>query len=113
MQAQIPYAAAKDKLFPSLFGKINSNKMPARGLIFSSILISGLMLMNYNKNLIKAFEFLILLSTLTCLVPYLFSTATHILFSLRTNKKGKWVWGSTAFVFSMWAIAGSGQEIVF
>jgi len=78
MQGQIPYAAAKDKLFPKLFGKTNSKLIPAQGLIFSSLLISGLIFMNYNKSLIKAFEFLILLSTLTCLVPYLFSTATHI-----------------------------------
>jgi len=113
MQGQIPLAAAKDKLFPSLFGKVNANNMPYAGLIFSSILISGIMLMNYSKSLIKAFEFMILLATLTCLVPYLFSTATHLLFSLRSGKKLAWLWGSTAFLFSMWAVAGSGEEIVF
>ena len=113
MQGQIPLAAAKDKLFPALFGKLNKNDMPVNGLIFSSVLVSGLMLMSYNKSLIKAFEFMILLSTLTCLVPYLFSSATHVLFALRSGKKWAWVWGSLAFVFSMWAIVGSGQEIVF
>lgn len=113
MQGQIPLAAAKDKLFPALFGKVNANNMPYAGLIFSSILISGLMLMNYSKSLIKAFEFMILLATLTCLVPYLFSTATHLLFSLRSGKKLAWLWGSIAFLFSMWAVAGSGEEIVF
>ena len=113
MQGQIPLAAAKDKLFPKLFGKTNQNGMPVGALFFSSILISGLMFMNYSKSLIKAFEFMILLSTLTCLVPYLFSTATHVLFSLRSGKQWTWIWGSLAFVFSMWAIVGSGEEIVF
>ena len=113
MQGQIPLAAAKDKLFPSMFGKLNGNNMPAIGLMFSSLLISGLMLMNYNKSLVKTFEFMILLATLTCLVPYLFSTATHLLFSLRSGKKWAWIWGSVAFLFSMWAVAGSGEEIVF
>lgn len=113
MQGQIPLAAAKDQLFPALFGKLNSNGMPMSGLVFSSILVSGLMLMNYSKSLIKAFEFMVLLSTLTALVPYLFSTATLILFSLRSGKKWNWIWGSLAFVFSMWAIVGSGEEIVF
>jgi len=93
MQGQIPLAAAKDGLFPALFGKLNKNNSPATGIAFSSILISGLMLMNYSKSLISAFEFMILLATLTCLVPYLFSTATHLLFA--------------------WAVAGSGEEIVF
>ena len=113
MQGQIPLAAAKDGLFPPLFGKLNKSNSPATGIIFSSILISGLMLMNYSKSLISAFEFMILLSTLTCLVPYLFSTARHLLFALRSGKKWSWIWGSLAFIFSMWAVAGSGQEIVF
>ncbi len=113
MQGQIPFAAARDRLFPSLFGEENENKMPAKGLMFSSLLISGLMVMNYSRSLIQAFEFMILLATLTCLVPYLFSSATHILMSLRSNKKVSWIWGSLAFLFSMWAIVGSGEEIVF
>lgn len=113
MQGQIPLAAAKDKLFPASFAKENKNGMPWFALVFSSILISGLMLMNYSKGLIKAFEFMILLSTLTCLVPYLFSTATHILFSLRSTRTWTALWGVLAFAFSMWAIVGSGQEIVF
>ena len=113
MQGQIPMAAAKDKLFPQLFGKINKNNMPATGLMFSSLLISGLMLMNYSKSLVKTFEFMILLATLTCLVPYLFSTATHALFALRSGKKWSWIWGGIAFLFSMWAVVGSGEEIVF
>ncbi len=113
MQGQIPLAAAKDGLFPALFGKLNKRNSPATGIAFSSILISGLMLMNYNESLISAFEFMILLATLTCLVPYLFSTATHLLFALRSGKKWSWIWGSLAFVFSMWAVVGSGEEIVF
>jgi len=113
MQGQIPLAAAKDKLFPSLFGKINQRGMPAAGLIFSSIIVSGLLLMSYDKSLLKAFEFMILLSTLTCLVPYLFTAATHTLFSLRNGKRWSWIWGSVMFVFSMWAIVGSGEKTVF
>lgn len=113
MQGQVPMAAAKDQLFPSFFSKLSKRATPTTGLIFSSILISVLLLMNYSKSLIKVFEYLILLSTLTCLVPYLFAAATHLLFALRSGKKWTWIWGSTAFLFSMWAIVGSGEEIVF
>ncbi len=113
MQGQIPFAAARDQLFPSLFGKSNENDVPGSGLVFSSVLISGLMIMNYSKSLIQAFEFMILLATLTCLVPYLFSTATHMMFSLSEGKRWSWIVGAVAFVFSMWAIIGSGEEIVF
>lgn len=113
MQAQIPLAAAKDKLFPIHFGRLNENDMPLIGLIISSVIVSILLFMSYNESLVKAFEFLILLSTLTCLVPYLFSAATHTLFSLRSGKKWAWIWGSLAFIFSMWAIVGCGEETVF
>ncbi|MEL6942655.1 MAG: amino acid permease, partial [Bacteroidota bacterium] len=54
MQGQIPLAAAKDQLYPAFFGRLNKKGVPALGLIFSSVLISILMLMNYSKSLIKA-----------------------------------------------------------
>jgi len=113
MQGQIPFAAANDGLFPKLFKRSNSNKLPVGSLVFSSVLISGFMLMNYSKSLIETFEFMILLSTLTCLVPYLFSSATHLLISIRSKKSFAWIIGGLAFVFSMGAIVGSGEEIVF
>jgi len=58
---------------------------------------------------------MILLSTLTVLVPYLFSSATHLLMALneKHQKKGSWILGSLAFIFSMLAVVGSGQEVVF
>jgi APA family basic amino acid/polyamine antiporter len=115
MQGQVPLAAAKDGLFPMIFGKLNKWGSPARGIILSSVIISILMGMNYAKGLVKAFEFMILLSTLTVLVPYLFSSATHLLMALneKHQKKGSWILGSLAFIFSMLAVVGSGQEVVF
>lgn len=113
MQGQIPLAASNDAIFPRYFKHTNQKGLPVTALVFSSVIISALMLMNYSKSFIEAFKFMILLSTLTCLVPYLFSAATHLLFSLNQSKPFAWIWGSGAFVFSMWAIIGSGEEIVF
>ncbi|MEP7143376.1 MAG: amino acid permease [Ferruginibacter sp.] len=120
IQGQIPYAIAKDKLFPPVFGKKNKKGVPARGIIISSILVSVLMSMNYTKGLVEQFKFLILLSTLTSLVPYLFSAASYLIIRME-NKYSlcgrSWlqaiVLASLAFLFSLWAIAGSGQEIVY
>lgn len=117
MQGQVPLAAAQDGLFPRFFGRLNRHGSPASGIIFSSILISILLVMNFSKSFIKAFEFMILLATLTVLVPYLFSTATHMLIYLRPNilKQKPWTWllGLGGFIFSMLAVVGSGQEVVF
>jgi len=117
MQGQVPLAAANDKLFPVFFARLNQHGSPAPGIILSSILVSFLMAMNYSKSFIKAFEFMILLATLTVLVPYLFSTATHILFAIQPKQyaqnKFTWVVGLLAFLFSMLAVVGSGEEVVF
>lgn len=120
IQGQIPFAIAKDKLFPAVFSKENKKGVPASGSIIGSVLVSVLMIMNYTKGLAEQFKFLILLTTLTVLVPYLFSAASYIIIRLENKylKSGtSWVQAivlaSLAFLFSLWAIAGSGQEIVY
>lgn len=120
IQGQVPYAIAKDKLFPAIFKKENKKGVPGWGIVISSILVSVLMAMNYTKGLAEQFKFLILLSTLTVLVPYLFSAAAYIIIRLENKylKPGlSWVFSlllaTAAFVFSLWAIAGSGYETVY
>jgi APA family basic amino acid/polyamine antiporter len=119
IQGQIPFAIAKDKLFPAVFGKINKKGVPVAGIVIGSILISVLMAMNYTRGLQEQFKFLILLTTITVLVPYLLSTAAYILIKMETTLKTTPGWlpaivlASLAFLFSLWAIAGSGQETVY
>jgi basic amino acid/polyamine antiporter, APA family len=119
IQGQVPFAIAKDKLFPPLFAKKNGNGVPAIGIIISSVLVSILMCMNYTKGLAEQFKFLILLSTLAILIPYLFSTASYIIILLKNKLTSKSSWVSAillstfAFLFCMWVIIGSGQEIVY
>jgi basic amino acid/polyamine antiporter, APA family len=119
IQGQMPHAIAKDKLFPPIFGKENKKGVPAAGIIISSILISLLMSMNYTKGLVEQFKFLIMLTTLTVLIPYLFSAASYIIIRLERKylKSGGWIpaiiLASLAFLFCIWAVAGSGQEIVY
>ena len=117
MTGQMPLAASKDKLFPEVFGKQNSKGVPILGLIIGSVLTSFVMLMNYNDSLVNQFEFLILLSTFICLVPYLFTAASFSLISLRNFKNGELIkniiLSVLGFLFSIWAIYGSGKESVF
>jgi APA family basic amino acid/polyamine antiporter len=119
IQGQVPFAIAKDKLFPPLFARKNGNGVPALGIIISSVLVSVLMCMNYTKGLAEQFKFLILLSTLTSLIPYLFSTAAYIIIRVRKNFTSKSGWlsaillSSFAFLFCLWMVIGSGQEIVY
>jgi APA family basic amino acid/polyamine antiporter len=119
VQGQIPFAIAKDKLFPAAFGLQNKKGAPYFGIIISSIFVSLFMTMNYTKGLVEQFKFLILLATLTALIPYLFCAAAYII--IRFDKKhlhsGGWapaiLVGTLAFAYSLWAIAGSGQSSVY
>lgn len=119
MQGQVPLAMTRDKLFPSVFGKENSKGVPALGIVISSILLSVLMSMNFSKSLVEQFKFMILLSTLTVLIPYLFSSAAYVIILKRQNiisakeRTLKLTIAFLAFAYSLWAVAGSGQEVVY
>ena len=75
---------------------------------------------NYTKGLVGAFTFIILLATVTVLVPYVFSSMALVLTSLRDRGTGgatkltaPVILGSLAFLYSLWAVAGSGRDAVF
>lgn len=118
MQGQIPAASAADKLFPSIFRKENSVGAPVFSLIGSSLLVSLLMLMNFSRSLANTYQFIILLSTLTTLVPYLFSTVSYAVLAVKSNNL-HWNNGIKlsiaflAFGYSLWAVGGSGEETVY
>lgn len=115
IQGQIPMAAAEDKLFPPIFARKNKFGAPYLGIIFSSILASILMLFNFSKTLVDAYAFMITLSTLSVLVPYLLSSATLILFLRRDGKPlthKNIIVSIGAFLFSIWIIIGCGLEVV-
>lgn len=118
VQGQIPAAIARDKLFPPIFAKENKNGVPALSLIISSLLLSILILMNYSKGLVRAFQFVLLLSSMTALLAYLFTSVSYAIVTAQKEgiTKGfalKISLAIVAFIFSIWAIAGSGVEIVY
>jgi len=112
-------AAARDSLFPAAFKKVSKKGIPIIGIIISSVLASMLVSMNYSKGLVQMFSFIIMLSTLTCLVPYLVSSLVEIALYLwkreRHQKKQLRIAilvSVPAFLYSIWAIIGLGYEII-
>lgn len=77
--AQIPMAAAKDAMFPKIFKKENAKVAPVLGLIIGSLLSSIVMLMNFSDSLVTQFTFMVNLTVLACLVPYVFVSAAYII----------------------------------
>ncbi len=115
LSGQMPLAAGIDGLFPGRFVKLNRNRAPVFGLIFSSGLATILIIMNYSKGLVSAFTIMILLSTLTTLIPYVISAASEIVLVRKEkleNKIKKIAIAISAFIFSLFVIIGSGTEVV-
>lgn len=119
LQGQIPLAASRDKLFPPAFAKLSKNGVPVPGILIASVLASILVGFNYTRGLVKMFSFIIMLSTLSCLLPYLFSSLVEVSLYLKKKKNYKKqrlisaiVVAVPAFLFSAWAISGLEYEVI-
>lgn len=119
LQGQMPRAAALDGLFPSVFARMSPRGTPVVGLVISSVLVTGLMALNYTASLVEQFTFIILLATLSTLVPYLFSTLAELVIFVteRERFRGERLAGASviavlALGYSVWAIIGTGAKTV-
>lgn len=113
MQGHMPMAAAKDGLFPKVFGLKNKYGAPSKGIFITSIIISLLILFNYIKGLVAVFTLMIALSTLAVIVPYLFSIIAHFSIMKKQRNIPKLFLSLAGLGFVFWVISGSGWETIF
>jgi APA family basic amino acid/polyamine antiporter len=114
MAGQYPMAAAIDGLLPRVFGQLSSRGTPARGMVVAGVLSSVLIAMNYSRGLVALFTFIILLATLSTLIPYVFCSLAVWLMPNQPRPAGAAaVVSILAFVYAMVAIGGAGAETVF
>ena len=120
LQGQVPMATAGDGLFPGIFGRISSRGTPAAGILISSVLVTLLIAMNYTRGLVELFTFMILLATLTCLVPYALSTLGELVTLKRERESfagenliAPSIVAAVALIYSLWAIAGLGWRTLY
>ena len=117
LQGELPSALARDGLFPRAFGTLSRRGTPVIALVATSLLVSGLVLMNFHKGLVEVFTFMILLSTTASLVAYL-SCSLALLVLLRrgrvASRRTAWLAaaGAVGAAYSLWAIAGAGRDAV-
>ena len=119
IQSQIPMAAAKDKLFPKIFGKTTAQGTPLVALLTTGTAMTIALAMNFTKSLVDQFTFLITLATLAALSTYLFSVVAEFILNLKEAKKskrplslGSIALSMAAFAYSLWVIIGAGEEVV-
>jgi APA family basic amino acid/polyamine antiporter len=118
LSGQMPMAIARDGLFPRGFARTSARQVPVEGLVVSALLASALIAFNYTRGFVSLFTFIILLSTLTSLVPYVFCSLVELLLRpsamLRRGAPAAWTAiPALAFLYSLWAVAGSGRDTVY
>ena len=117
LQGEVPHVMAKDGVFPKVFARASRRNTPVFALVFGSILVTILVVLNGNESTVRVFTFMILLSTSACLVMYLVCCMALLrlrrlgrLAGARRGTTGLAVVGAFAGLYSLWAIIGAGRE---
>jgi len=118
---QLPLAVAKDGLFPKVFARVSPQGTPVAGMLLAAVLATTLIAANHTRGLVELFTFMILLSTLSTLVPYVFSALA--VFRIADPAAPREIGGrlpatmkavaGLAFAYGLWAIGGAGAETVY
>jgi APA family basic amino acid/polyamine antiporter len=116
---QTAMAAGRDGVFPHWFQRLNRRRTPGFSLVTAGVLASVLLLLNFSKGLVGAYTFIILLSTLTTVVPYAFCAMAGLVLARqaddgsRKQRLREALLSVGAFVVSIWVMASAGQETVY
>jgi basic amino acid/polyamine antiporter, APA family len=114
MSGQFPQAAARDNLFPRPFAKELHRGTPAVGLVFSSVVATLLILMDYRRGLVAMFQIIILIAVFFTLVPYMLCSLAELLLGRGGKARIRNIaLASLAFAFSLWATAGAGKDCLY
>jgi basic amino acid/polyamine antiporter, APA family len=118
LMGQVPMAAANDRLFPEVFGRLSSRNVPAIGIILSSALATGLVLIQTSGSARFAaiYTMLVSLATMTAVIPYVFCALADGLIAAGGAARGVLprigLVEIVAFAFSIFTVYGCGPTPV-
>ena len=115
VQGQVPFAAARDGLFPAYFARVDANGTPRIGLVVGSVLATVLVCANFTGSLISVFTASILLATAAALLPYVFSAAAMLKLERHAPDRAAWrfVVAALALIYGIWALIGTGAQALW
>ncbi len=121
MAAQMPYAAARDGLFPARFAKVGKGGVPGFGVWACVVLGTLLIGLNYTAGPDTTFRVLVLITTFTGCVPYLLSAAAQLYWLAKGTRERvrpaglvrDLIVAALSFAFAFWLIAGAGYAAVY
>lgn len=114
------FAAAEEGIFPKAFAGVSKKyNTPYKSLIITGVATNILLIMNYTGGLSTAFEFMIMLATLSYLPIYVICTAAEMKLLVKGGHELT-VWrfikrslpAILAFAYCIYAIYGTGADVV-
>jgi amino acid transporter len=118
LMGQVPMAAANDGLFPSAFGKLSAQGVPAIGILISAGLATGLVVIFAlgSGEFSTVYTIIVGLSTMAAVTPYAFCALASGLVAHRLKPGTVFprvtVIEIIAFVFAIFTLYGCGAEAV-
>ncbi|MFT4148104.1 MAG: amino acid permease [Micrococcaceae bacterium] len=118
--AEVPAAAAMDKVFPQSFARMNSKNIPAFGVIISTVLASILLVFSYTQ-FQQVFLTMVLFAVVCTVLPYIFTACAQLYWYVKQAANGTKGPGygknltivCIAILFAFWAVIGAGEEAVY
>lgn len=119
--AEMPWAAAKDGLFPPQFAKTNRSGAPWFGIVVSTIVASALMGFAYSsKTGLTVFTYLVGLSVVTVAIPYFLSACAQLAYLVSKRRRvNGWMLvrdlsiATASMLFSLWVTFAAGYQAVY
>lgn len=113
----LPQSMAQDGVFPALFKEKNKYDVPWKSLLIALVLISIVLLLNTSSRLVGVYELLIILSTLTAILPYAACAIADLILQLRDPNKRKVsliavLRALGALIFAVCMILGAGLDTI-
>ena len=118
LMGQVPMAAARDHLFPEVFGRLSSRNVPAIGIMLSSALATGLVLVQASgaPKWAAVYTMLVSLATMTGVISYVFCALADGLIAVGGAARGVLprigIVEAVAFLFSIFTVYGCGPTPV-
>ena len=115
--AQTAKSASDDRMFPSVFSKVNQMGAPVAGMIVMAVVQSVMALSTISPNLNDQFYVLVNLAVVTNVVPYILALSGLMVMMKTAHVTEKVYWRNTivamvAMLYSVYAIFASGKDAV-
>lgn len=112
LSAEIPYQAAKQRLFPSFFLRENKQGAPSTALFITNVMMQFLLFSILSKSIAKAFDFVSLIAILSVFIPYLIAAIYQVklvstgetYFRDSSSRVTDGIIGITAVIYSVWVM---------